>query len=65
MIDDLTIKLDSLEAKHEKVKEELEAKNAQLKNAEMLGTGKSSEQLQDSITTLNEMVAMLEGEIEE
>lgn len=31
----------------------------------MLGTGKSSEELQESITTLNEMVAMLEGELEE
>lgn len=65
MLETLTMKVDSLEAKNEKLKSDLEASNIQLKNAQMLGSGKSSEDHEQSITTLNEMVALLESELNE
>jgi chromosome segregation ATPase len=65
MLETLTMKVDALEAKNEKLKGELETSSVQLKNATVLGAGKSSEELEQSITTLNEMVALLESEINE
>lgn len=59
MLETLTMKNQALEAKNEKLKADLEAANVQIKNSQVLGANKSSEELEQSITTLNEMVALL------
>jgi phage shock protein A len=59
MLEKLTIKIEALEAKNEKMKAELESANTQLKNNEMLGGGKSNEELEQNISTLNEMISLL------
>ena len=43
MLDKLTIKIETLEAKNEKLKSDLQGSNTQLKNAQMLGGSKGSE----------------------
>lgn len=65
MLEKLTFKIEALEAKNEKLKADLEAANTQLKNNEMLGAGKSNEELEQNITTLNEMIALLESDLNE
>jgi myosin heavy subunit len=47
------------------MKGELEAANTQIKNAQMLGGGKGSEELEQNITTLNEMISLLESDLNE
>lgn len=42
MLEKLTFKIETLEAKNEKLKGDLEAANTQIKNNEMLGGGKSN-----------------------
>ena len=65
MLLNLTMKVESLEEKNQQLKSDLEKANLTAKNAEMLGGGKGNEELQESITTLNEMVTMLESELKE
>ena len=65
MLEKLTIKIETLEAKNEKMKAELESANTQLKNNEMLGGGKSNEELEQNISTLNEMISLLESDLGE
>jgi outer membrane murein-binding lipoprotein Lpp len=65
MLETLTMKVETLESKNEKLKSDLEAANVQIKNSTMLGSGKSNEELEQSITTLNEMVALLESDLNE
>ena len=53
MLETLTMKNEALQTKNEKLKADLEAANVQIKNSQVLGVNKSSEELQQSITTLN------------
>ena len=65
MFENLTSKYQILQEKYEKLRAENDSISAQLKSAVMLGSGSSSEQLEQNVTMLNEMVTMLEGELQE
>ena len=65
MLETLTFKIEGLEAKNDKMKGELEAANTQLKNAQILGSSKGNEELEQNISTLNEMISLLESDLSE
>ena len=65
MLDKLTIKIELLEGRNDKLKSELETANTQLKNDKVIGAGKGNEELEQNIATLNEMLTLLESDLNE
>jgi predicted nucleic acid-binding Zn-ribbon protein len=67
MLEKLTLKIEGLENKNEKLKADLETANTQLKNTQMLGSSgsKGQEALEEDVATLNEMIALLESDLKE
>lgn len=67
MVDNLTIKIENLEAKNQKYKQELETANSELKNYRMMGQnkGKNDAELNENIKILNETVTLLESDLKD
>ena len=59
MLDKLTIKIETLEAKNEKMKGELETANTQIKNSQFIGGNKENEELEQNIAILTETNTIL------
>ena len=67
MVETLTQKIETLEGKNEKLKQQLEAANGELKNLKMVGGGSKvdSIELEENMKVLNETVALLESDLQE
>lgn len=65
LLEKLTLKIDGLQAKNEKLKADLQSANTQLKNTSMLGGNKGQGALEEDIATLNEMIALLQSDLKE
>lgn len=67
MVDNLTIKIENLEAKNQKYKQELETANSELKNYRMMGQnkGKNDAELNENIKILNETVTLLQSDLKD
>jgi chromosome segregation ATPase len=65
MLEKLTFKVETLELKNEELKGKLEVANTQVKNTQMLGGGKGQNELEQELSTLNEMVTLLESDLNE
>ena len=61
MVENLTQKIETLEAKNEKLKQDLDSSNGELKNLKMIGGGNAINEgeLQENMRVLNETVALL------